>query len=136
MPKTIAFVEEHNYANERAVGITIPIMLSVSPERKIKLLAKVDTGAAHCLFRPDRAEALGLRLEDGQRETFHTAVGEFEAFGHMVTVHSFRWTFDAMVYFAREDIRREVLGRAGWIQNFRLGIVDHDSMLYLAHYND
>lgn len=42
----------------------------------------------------------------------------------------------AMVYFfADEEINKNVLGRAGWLDRVRVGLVDHDSMLYVAPYN-
>ena len=33
-------------------------------------------------------------------------------------------------------IVKNVLGRAGWLDRVRLGLVDHDSILYLAPYEE
>ena len=41
-----------------------------------------------------------------------------------------------MVYFfGNEAITKSVLGRSGWLDRIRLGIVDHDRTLYLAAYD-
>ena len=42
-----------------------------------------------------------------------------------------------MVYFAAPaDFSRSVVGRSGWLQHFRLGLIDYDTMLLLSHYDD
>lgn len=44
--------------------------------------------------------------------------------------------FESMVYFfADERIKRNLLGRAGWLDRVRLGLVDYDRVLYLAGYD-
>jgi hypothetical protein len=41
-----------------------------------------------------------------------------------------------MVYFfADERINKNLLGRIGWLDRIRLGLVDHDGELYLAPYD-
>ena len=43
----------------------------------------------------------------------------------------------ALVYFAESDVvRRNLLGRQGWLQLIRLGIVDYNSELYLSLYDE
>jgi hypothetical protein len=43
----------------------------------------------------------------------------------------------SMVYFfADQSIRKNVLGRQGWLDRIRLGLIDHDQELYLAAYNE
>ena len=43
----------------------------------------------------------------------------------------------SMVYFFADPmIAKNVLGRVGWLDRVRLGLVDHDSELYLAPYDD
>ncbi len=42
-----------------------------------------------------------------------------------------------MVYFAAPpDFPRSVVGRIGWLQHFRLGLIDHDTALFLSHHDD
>ena len=41
-----------------------------------------------------------------------------------------------MVYFfADERIRKNLLGRTGWLDRVRFGLVDHDQSLFLAPYD-
>jgi hypothetical protein len=103
----------------------------------VRLLAKLDTGAGHCNFQREYGEQLGLNIEAGQRTSFRTANSEFQAFGHDVTITCFGWEFDSFVYFAAStEIQRNVLGRQGWLQKFRVALIDYDSVLHLSHYNE
>ncbi len=44
---------------------------------------------------------------------------------------------EVMVYFAEEyGFQRNVLGRKGWIEHLRLGLIDHDCELYLSRYDE
>jgi hypothetical protein len=38
-------------------------------------------------------------------------------------------------FFADERIHENLLGRTGWLDRLRLGLVDYDSILYLAPYD-
>jgi hypothetical protein len=41
------------------------------------------------------------------------------------------------VYFAaHESFTRNVLGRSGWLDQVRLGIVEYESKLYLSRYGE
>jgi hypothetical protein len=43
----------------------------------------------------------------------------------------------ALVYFFEDpDITRNVLGRNRWLNRIRLGLVDHDSLVYLSAHDD
>ena len=43
--------------------------------------------------------------------------------------------FPAVVYFAQDSMfTRNFLGRFGWLDRIRIGIVDYDRMLYIAAY--
>ncbi|HEV3202078.1 MAG TPA: hypothetical protein VGZ73_29470 [Bryobacteraceae bacterium] len=68
--------------------------------------------------------------------TFSTATGRVQAFGHMVTLTVLNIEFESMVYFfADERINKNLLGRIGWLDRVRFGLVDHDEELYLAPYD-
>lgn len=135
MPSTLSFHVTHNYADLTVNGITVPIQLSVGA-RNARLHAKLDTGAEFCIFGREHGEALGLNIEAGDLRTFSTVTGNFTAYGHEVTIACFEWQFNALVYFPpTPDFPRNVLGRNGWIQNFRLAIIDYDRLLHLSHYN-
>lgn len=103
----------------------------------MRLLAKVDTGASFCIFERVYGEQLGLNIEGGERVTVHTANSQFLVYGHEVTIECFGWQFESVVYFpADPEIRRSVLGRRGWLEQFRLGLIDYQRTLHLSHYND
>ena len=134
MPTDLAFGISHTYT-DRENGISIPVMLSFG-EREVQLPAVVDTGSTYCLFERSFGESLGLDIEAGMRQEFRTAAGHFLAFGHELTLSTLGIDVDATVYFfADEAIRKNVLGRRGWLDRVRLAIVDYEQILYLAPYD-
>jgi hypothetical protein len=45
--------------------------------------------------------------------------------------------FDSVIYFsAMPNLRRNLLGREGWLQKVRLAIVDYDSTIYLSPFQN
>ena len=135
MAITLKFQYTHDYGTQSARGITIPVTLSVG-RKSVRLHAKLDTGADHCIFGRVYGEEPGLKIEDGQQASFSTANGEFRAFGHDVTITCFEWHFDSLVFFPEApEIGRNILGRQGWLQQFRVALIDYDSILHLSHYN-
>lgn len=76
-------------------------------------------------------------LKEGPPLRFRTANSSFEAYGHEVEIEVLGVATHAMVYFfAEEAIRKNVLGRTGWLDRVRIGIVDPERKLYLASYNE
>jgi hypothetical protein len=119
----------------RPNGISLPVFLNNGAER-VKLLAQVDTGASHCLFERGHAELLNLDVEAGELMAFRTATGRVEAFGHLVTIETLGLNFESVAYFfADERISKNLLGRVGWLDRIRLGLIDHDGLLYVAPYD-
>jgi len=70
--KIFKFAAEHEYRNSSS-GIEVPVILTTDDDRSVRLLAKVDTGAADCIFQRDYAEHLGLEVESGTSKTYSTA---------------------------------------------------------------
>ena len=106
-------------------------------DREAELTAYIDTGATFCIFERGYAELLGLEVEAGTRQEFRTASGRFTAFGHELTLSTLGIDVDATVYFfADAEIRKNVLGRRGWLDRLRLAIVDYEQVVYLAHYDN
>lgn len=115
-------------------GVFLPITLHHG-EHSAHLETQVDTGASCCIFQRGVAETLGLDLESGFRQEIHTVTGAFTTYGQTVTISVFEFDFEAVVYFAAaEDFPRNVLGRSGWLDRVRVGIVYHDSEVYLSRY--
>lgn len=78
---------------------------------------------------------LGLAIESGHRIVLDSLAGAVVAYGHSVTLETLGLEFDSIIYFAElYGLRRNLLGRAGWLQKVRLGIVDYDAVLYLSPY--
>lgn len=134
--ETLTFRSRYDYSRSD-VGIEVPVSLRVDGARSVRLLAKVDTGASFCIFQRDYADQLGIHVESGLHKVVATATGQFDAYGHTLILSCLDWEFEATVYFAGGlDYQRNVLGRSGWLQHFRLALVDHDAMLLLSHYDD
>ena len=124
--------EKRAIYDSRESGITIEAILRHGAS-EVSCDAKVDTGAQVCLFRRELGDSLGLDIESGYRRNFGTLTGGFVAYGHEITLETLGLAFDVMVYFPREyDIRRNLLGRQGWLQLVRLGLVDYDCEIYLS----
>lgn len=113
------------------VGITIPIVLSFS-DKFTEFDAKIDTGASFCVFERIHGENIGLEIENGFRESFSTVTGNFTAYGHEVTLSVLGIETISTVYFAESEyFTRNVLGRQGWLDRIKLGLIDNEGKLFL-----
>ena len=136
MPYVLRFATEHVY-DSKLEGITLEVLLTVGLGKPARLRAKVDTGASDCVFERQYADLLGLSVEQGDRRVFSTAAGRFLAFGHEVSVEVLGHEVVSLVYFfADEAVEKNVLGRRGWLDRVRLGIVDYESTLYLSAHHE
>lgn len=133
MPR-LDFSKVHTYAAATG-GISLPIGLR-SGRKIVDFLAFVDTGASHCLFAKTHGETLGLDIEAGDPKKFGTALGPVETFGHLVVIEALGLSVESMIYFfANEHIDKNLLGRNGWLDRIRFGLVDYEQTLYLAEYD-
>jgi len=67
----------------------------------------------------------------------NTLGGHISTYGHQVTIQTLGMSFDVMVYFAENyEISRNLLGRHGWLEQVRIGLIDHDELLYVSPYNE
>ncbi len=97
--------------------------------------AKLDTGSSHCVFARDYGESLGLEIEDGFPEIFGTAVGNFIAYGHEIVLSVLEIETVSTIYFAKdESFTRNVLGRHGWLDRVKMGLIDYEGKLFLSEY--
>ena len=134
MPHTLHFEVLYEY-DTSALGITIPVILSLGQENT-KTLANLDTGASFCIFKRDEGEALGLDIAKGFRQVIGTATQPFLAYGHTVSLFALGFQLDVMVYFAAEyGLPRNVLGRRGWLDQIRFGLIEYDGKLYVSKYS-
>jgi predicted aspartyl protease len=130
----LTFSDYYKYDSQQE-GIEIPAVLRAGGN-PLMVLAKIDTGATYCLFERWVAEELGLHIEEGLQLPFVTANSRFEAYGHEVSIEVLGIETTSTVYFfADPNIKRNVLGRFGWLDRVRFGPVDYEQMVYLADHN-
>jgi hypothetical protein len=80
---------------------------------------------------------LGIEITSGVKKRFHTANSSFDAYGHELEIDAFGIRTFATVYFFEDPlIRKNVLGRSGWLDRVRIGISDYDRAIYLAAYTE
>lgn len=135
MPESLSFAVVHSY-DTRAPGITVRAEMH-REDRIVEVIAKIDTGASFCIFQRSYGELLGLNIESGDEERINTATGTFLAYGHEVLLKVLGIELTTTVYFADyPQTNRNVLGRQGWLDRVRLGLVDYEGKLYLSSYDD
>lgn len=134
MSHTLRFVARLDY-DPALASILVPVRVTVG-STWVETEAKLDTGASHCVFAREVADTLGLEVEAGQRLRLRTVTGWFDAYRHEVTVTGVDQALDTTVYFAAEyGFPINVLGRRGWIERLRLGLVDYDGLLLASAYD-
>ena len=117
------------------VGITVPVNLFYA-EKDVEFDAKIDTGSTFCVFQRLHGELLGLEIENGIFADIGTAAGNFYAFGHELTLSVFDIETVATVYFAESEFfDRNVLGRIGWLDRVKLGLIEQEGKLFLSKYS-
>jgi hypothetical protein len=132
---TLTFDELYDY-NTLKSGITLPVLLS-SGEFEIRVDAKLDTGASHSIFAGVHGENLGFEIESGELLTVNTVRESFRVFGHELTIRFLDMEFDTKIYFAEDEtMRRSVLGRLGWLDRVKLGLIDYEGKLLLSAYGE
>lgn len=135
MPYQLTFAKLHEYDAGKS-GISIEVILQAGLQNQ-RLTAKLDSGSSFCIFQQEYGEALGLDIESGQPQWIGSPMGEFLTYGHGVTLSALGFDFDIVAYFtAAPNFTRNVLGRHGWLQKVRMGVVDYDGKLYVSDYND
>ena len=133
MTTQLTFAEEFRY-DDASIGISIPVTIHYG-EKSLRFDAKVDTGAAVCLFMHEHAIALGLSLEQGLPIVLSGLGGSIKASGHEIILQTGDIAFQSIVYFAKHPgLSRNLLGRQGWLRNLKLAVIDYDSLLYLSAY--
>lgn len=134
MAESLVFDTSYSY-NTGKSGIAVPVVLRANG-RAIEFEAKIDTGAENCIFERWYGEMLGLIIELGEEEIFSTAEGIFAAYKHEVTLSVLGIEIVSTVYFAKDEFfTRNVLGRKGWLDRMKLGLIDDEGKLLLSEYH-
>ncbi len=130
----LTFDIEYTY-DDSADGILIPVILNFGGNT-IRTHGCLDTGVGHCLFSNEVGRQLRLDIESGMPMSFGPASGgSLEAFGHEVNIQTLGLSFDAVIYFAKyPGLRRNLLGRNGWLRRLQIGLIDYLNLLYVSKY--
>jgi hypothetical protein len=132
---TLTFDELYNY-DTRKIGITFPVLL-ISGEFETDVEAKLDTGASHSIFARIHGENLGLEIESGEPLPVSTVRESFLTFGHELTVRFLDIELNTKIYFAEDEfMRKSVLGRQGFLDRVKLGLIDYEGKLLLNAYGE
>lgn len=134
MTEKLSFDKTYFYKTLKS-GITVPVILRLN-DTAVEFETKVDTGAENCIFERRHGETLGLEIESGREQIFSTAAGIFTAYGYDLTMNVLDIETVSTVYFAKEEsFTRNVLGRFGWLDRVKLGLIDYEGKLFLSEYN-
>jgi hypothetical protein len=136
LPYPLEFQVSHHYEDVPS-GIPLPVVLRVG-NQEVEWTAKLDTGAQYCVFARECGEQLGLTIEAGRPQRMEGLMGQgFDTFEHEVTIEVLGYQVLSPVFFARDPgFRRSVLGRVGWLNKFRLALIDYERDLYLSPYDE
>jgi predicted aspartyl protease len=135
MAETIEFDKTYFYSMFNA-GITVSVNLFYA-DKEVEFDAKIDTGSTFCVFQRLHGELLGLEIEKGIPADISTATGSFRAYGHELTLTVLGIETVSTVYFAESDyFDRNVLGRIGWLDRVKLGLIEQEGKLFLSEYKN
>lgn len=117
-------------------GITVFVEIIYGSESR-QFRVKIDTGAENCIFERKHGERLGIEIESGREQIFSTANSIFTAYGHEVILSVLGIETVSTVYFAQEEsFTRNVLGRQGFLDRVKLGLIDYEGKLLLSAYGE
>ena len=129
--ETIEFGETYKY-DTMLVGITVPVALFDGAESSA-FKAKIDTGSSFCIFERKNGERLGIEIENGEETRISTATNDFTAYGHELTMFVLGIETCTKVYFVKEEwFTRNVLGRQGFLDRVKLGLIDYEGKLVFS----
>ncbi len=133
MPESLEFDVLHEYSLYE-IGITVEAILKIG-DLFVDVEAKIDTGSTYCVFEQHHGEGLNLEIENGNPIEIGTATGSFRAFGHELTLSVLGIETISTVYFAESDsFDRNVLGRIGWLDRVKLGLIEQENKLFLSEH--
>ena len=131
---SLEFDAELRY-EETPAGILVPIRLSHG-DRSVELKARLDTGAADCIFDDSYADILAL-TDSGIEREYRTVTGSFKARGHEVVIETLGLEWTAMVFFhAMGNPAHAFVGRRGWLDRLHFGVIHFEQRLMIGHYGN
>jgi hypothetical protein len=83
------------------------------------------------------ADLLDINLETAEEMRIRTATGIFYAFGRELTLSVFDYEWTTTVYFAEsESFGLNILGRIGFLDHLRIGLIDYQQTLFCGIYDE
>ena len=133
MAEIVEFDIVHKYSLYE-IGITVDATLQ-NGDFSVDINAKIDAGSTYCIFERHYGERLELKIENGTPIEIGTATGNFRAYGHELVLSVLGIETVSTVYFAESDyFDRNVLGRIGWLDRMKLGLIEQEDKLFLSKY--
>ncbi len=120
---TLTFEKQINYS-EYQKGIGLNIVLIADDRNPVSAIAKLDTGSEFCLFQRKYAESLNLEIERGIEKPMRTIHSSFNTYGHEIKLLFSDFELSTTVYFPEFEILRSVLGRTGFLNMLKIGLID------------
>ncbi len=134
MPEIIEFDAVYNDSLFE-VGITVEANLAMG-DLDVDVEAKIDTGSTYCIFERYHGEGLDIDIENVMPIQIGTPMGSFRVYGHEVTLTVLGIETVSTVYFAESEyFDRNVLGRIGWLDRVKLGLIEQEGKLFLSKYS-
>ena len=133
MAEILEFDTVHEYSLFK-IGIAVGATLQ-NGNFSVDIDSRIDTGSTYCVFERHYGTTLNLDVEIGIAVNIGTATGSFRAYGHELTLTVFGIENVPTVYFAESDyFDRNVLGRIGWLDRVKLGLIEREGKLFLSEY--
>ena len=131
--ETLTFDRAYLY-NTLKSGISLTAVL-MHGENAVECEAKLDTGSSHCIFKRSHGELLGIDIESSPPTSVATVTGSFAVHPHTIEIEVLGIRTESVVYFAADEIiARSVLGRTGWLDRVRLGLIDYEGKVLVSPY--
>jgi hypothetical protein len=106
-------------------------------KRQTHVILWVDSAATYCVLERPWATYFGLSWESGDPIHIGTAVGEFDAYLHIVSLQIDRFLWEAPVAIAEFEsppgmVPRQVLGLVGFFARFCVTIDEQDECIVIV----
>jgi hypothetical protein len=136
MAHTLSFSLVQNLVQDET-GLVVTVSL-IAGDQELELDAYLDTGATYCVFPRWVGASLGIDVDAGEETRLGTGGGPLVCYLHYLTLRIGSLYFEAApICFTKFDgFPRCLLGRGGWLQKVRLGLVTYEDQLYLGLFDE
>ena len=132
---TLTFEKQIKYSDHQK-GIGLNVVLIADETNPVSAIAKLDTKSEFCLFQRKYAELLDLEIEGGTENPMRTINSSFKTFGHEVKILFSDFELSTTIYFPEFEIPRSVVGRTGFLDMLKIGLIEYEQLFYFSLYNE